>query len=265
MKSKTSLFILLLCLGINLKGSCQYNFLDFKPKISGDVFLGPTLSFSSGDFIDDQREFSSITYSDADIKGKIRPNIFYAVGAQGRFSLYEQGIPANFSLSLGFFYHQRGFKHIYSFNYLYENLDIEDKMNYTETYKINHVAIPFLLRYGKKWFVEAGFLFSGMMSAKRIKTLDREVSGSDATDGGFDTREVNRYLLNDAVLNNKPISLMFNVGAELNNRFSLRLTNHFNRTTFSGASDFQSYNLQLHFLINLFNLNPTFKFDGLLK
>lgn len=253
MKKITLLSILLM--GSSTMLFAQSLLSTLKPKVSADLIIGPTISFSYGEFIDEQRTFSEVSYPDAEIHGSIRPRMFFSLGGQARLSLFEEGLLSKFSASLGLFYYQRGFSHRYSFDYKRQGLDITDQMNYTERYQLNHLGLPMLLRYEDKWMVELGLIFSTTNSGKRVKKLTRSMDGDDALDGGFSTNTVDRFIIEKDQLAGSTTSIMFNVGRKFNDRFSLRLTNHFNGKSLINSTDFKSYNLQLHLIVNLFNYN----------
>lgn len=230
--------------------------LKIRPTLSADFLVGPTLSFSYGDFIDQQSDFTGIKYPEVNVSNSIRPRMFFAMGGQGRLRLFDEGIGSYFTGSLGLYYYQRGYRNVYSFDVAPAGLEITDNMVYSESYRINHVAVPFLLRVGKKWFVEGGFCMIRTLGGTRTQSFSRSISGNDAYNGGFSTSESNTFALADTMLYGSPASIMINVGGQLTKGFGFRLTNSFDSRTFTRTNDFSSYNLQLHLLINLFNFSP---------
>jgi hypothetical protein len=227
----------------------------FKPILKVEAFAGPSMSFGSGKFIKDHKEFSEVNYSDATISGKISPVIFFAAGGQGRVILGPEDLLSKFSVSLGLFYSKRGFTHAYSFTANNNGLNINDKMEYKEKYAVNNLSVPILIRYGNKWFAEIGPSIDHFLSATRKQFLKREVSGSDAFDGGFSTSEKVTFTLNKALFAEHRTGLIIGLGRNFTDRSSIRITNHFFSKTFAKGSDFKNYSLQLELIINV--LKPT--------
>jgi hypothetical protein len=224
---------------------------EFKPTIKAEIFVGGTVSFSTGKFINEHKVFHDISYSDADISGKVKPILFFDAGAQGRVVAGDEGLLSRFSVSLGLFYSKRGFNHIYSYTSTNSSLDINDKMEYSERYTLHHLSVPILIRYGKKWFVEAGPSIDHFVSASRKQTLTRKISGNDAYEGGFSTTEKDKQHLDKSLFEEHPAGLIIGLGTCLNDNFSIRLTNHLFTKTFTKGDDFKSYNLQLEIIFNL--------------
>jgi hypothetical protein len=265
MMKKTYFYLFLFC-AISFSGHAQesapapkaspFSGLKIRPTLSADFLVGPTFSFSYGDFIDDQSGFTGIKYPEVTVSNSIKPRIFFALGGQARLRLFDEGIGSYFTGSLGMYYYQRGYRNVYSFDVAPAGLSITDNMVYSESYRINHVALPFLLRVGKKWFVEGGFCIVRTLGGSRTQSFSRSISGSDAYQGGFSTSESNTFALADTMLYGSPASIMINVGGQLTKGLGFRITNSFDNRTFVRTNDFSSYNLQLHLLINLFNFSP---------
>lgn len=253
MKKKTKLMLAILICPIAIHAQIRLG--QFKPSYNAEVFLGGSTSFSYGKFINEHKEFHEVSFSDADISGKIKPIIFFDAGGQFRVVLGEEDLLSFFSVSMGAFYSKRGFTHLYSYSSDNSAQNINDEMSYTEKYRINQISIPILIRYGKKWFIEIGPSFDHFISATRKQILKREISGSGAYDGGFSTTETNQDNLNKNLFNEHKAGFILGLGTTLGDRFSVRLTNHIFAKAYDKGSNYKSYNLQLEIMYNLFKLN----------
>lgn len=247
---------LILCGAISLfvlkHSTAQTSLGTFDPEIKAEVFLGGTASLSSGKFIKDHKEFHEINYADADISGKVKPIIFFDAGVQGRMIAGQEGLLSQLSVSIGMFYSKSGFNHVYSYSSDNATLDITNKMDYSERYVLNHISVPILIRYGKKWFVEAGPSIDHFISASRKQKLTRKTSGSDAFDGGFSTTEEDKQKLDKGIFKEHPVGFILGLGTTVNDRFSVRLTNHLFSKAFEKGNNFSSYNAQIEIMFNIF-------------
>jgi hypothetical protein len=102
--------------------------------------------------------------------------------------------------------------------------------------------------------VELGLSMNHFLSASRKQTLKREVSGSDAYEGGFDTEEKEKYSLDKSMFDTKVTGLVLGLGLSFSDRTALRITNHLFTKTFERGRDFNSYNLNLELIVKLFKL-----------
>lgn len=158
-----------------------------------EPFLGASACMATGDFIDYQKSFHSVSEAGTTFKGGIRPLVMGTGGVQVRYLPFGEstGDLSKLSLSLGIQYLQKGF--VNQFKMTHDSpLGYNDVMDYREVYRHHYLSFPLQLRWGETWFGLLGLSFSSHFSSQRDQVLKREQSGAAAVNGGFsnDSKEV---------------------------------------------------------------------------
>ncbi len=215
-----------------------------------EIFIGLTSSFAFGDYMEYQRSFGDVTYPETSIKSNIKPLYSATAGYQAVFGSRDTIGPLSlFQASIGANFFRRGFRHEYTSVYEPAGLNTKDKMTFSEIYKINYLSVPLNVRYGKRWFAEAGLSYDLYFFATRKHIIDRKVSGSGAFEGGFEASETTRYFFLKNIFRQNIYGFNLGGGYWLTDKVGLRLMAHYNGNAFSGASKLNTCNLQFELII----------------
>lgn len=210
-----------------------------------ELMAGPTISMAYGKYAAYQRSFGNVSYPDAKINSSLLPRIFGSVGGQVRVNFATIPAIKDFDFSVGMHYYLRGFSNHYKSTFSTEGLSLKDKTSFKEKYNLNYIAIPFKVRYTKKWFYEMGFSIDQLVFARRKHVLKRAAKGSDAYDEGYRKTERTSNGFSDSLLKNRVIGYDLAVGKTLSEKLDCRLNFHFARPPFETGEELK--NLVTHF------------------
>lgn len=224
--------------------------MDFKKTIQIEPFLGGSLAYASGDFIDYQKSFHIINEQGTVVDAAIQPILMATAGIQARYSLFNAGVFNKLQVSLGLQYQQNGFNNYFKSTYTAPE-NYTDITQYEELYQLHNLLIPIQLRWGNQWFGTLGFASNVYLSGTKTQKLHREQSGSGAVGSGFSS-DLNKKLALPKSIMNSPSTLILGGGYQFNARHSVALQAHFSGNVFkNNANNFKNTTLQIIYLINL--------------
>lgn len=217
--------------------------------IYGDLFVGPTMNFASGDYIDYQKLYYGTSNSNFSISGTFKNQTFFTAGAQARvfpFRKPESPLSA-LSFTAGLSYLQKGFTH--DVLLVNKSLDYSDETHLKEEFNASFLATHLMVRYGKRLYAEAGVSIDWFLSGVRNQELLRKSSGANAYQGPFETTANVDYNLTTKTMNSQSLGWVFGVGYQITGMFGVRFFNNLNSGFFKD-SKLQNYQPSLQITVS---------------
>jgi hypothetical protein len=170
-----------------------------------DLFGGYGKNTASGAYLEYQKTYYETANPDHRISGSFRQFSVWTLGLQARIQPFRKdpGIASYFSANIGFSVLRRGFSHDVVLTN--STLDYLDQTKITETYDATFLGTHFLVRGGRKLFLETGISADAFLNGTFSRELMRTTSGEKAYEGGFSTSETWNNSLGTTVM--KPFSL----------------------------------------------------------
>jgi hypothetical protein len=217
--------------------------------IYGDVFVGPSMNFASGDYIDYQKLYYGTANPNFSITGTFKNQTFFTAGAQARIFPFRKPESALSALSFtaGLSFLQKGFTH--DVLLVNKSLDYLDETRLKEEFNASFLASHLMVRYGKRLYAEAGISIDWFLSGVRNQELLRKSSGANAYEGPFETTANVDYNLTTKTMNSQSLGWVFGVGYQITDMFGVRFFNNLN-TGFFKDSKLQNYQPSLQVTVS---------------
>lgn len=217
--------------------------------IYGDVFVGPSMNFASGDYIDYQKLYYGTANPNFSITGTFKNQTYFTAGAQARvypFRKPESPLSA-LSFTAGLSFLQKGFTH--DVLLVNKSLDYTDETKLKEEFNASFLASHLMVRYGKRLYAEAGISIDWFLSGVRNQDLTRKSSGANAYQGAFETTANVDYNLTTKTMNSQSLGWVFGVGYQITDMFGVRFFNNLNSGFFKD-SKLQNYQPSLQVTVS---------------
>jgi hypothetical protein len=217
-----------------------------------EPYLGASASLARGELVDYQRAFLDVSETGTDFRGGIRPLVMGTGGLQVRVSPFSGGLE-HLSFSLGLQYLQTGFRSQFEMTHN-SPAAFTDVIRYNEIYRHNYWAVPIHVRWGGRVFASLGATFCNHVNSTRTQKLYHKQDGSGALNGGFNTRENQRWELEEQLLRSSLPYFSLGAGFHFTERLGIMARAHFGgdilnetprnyRATVFELSFFNSFNL----------------------
>lgn len=217
--------------------------------IYGDLFIGPSMNFASGDYIDYQKLYYGTANSNFSITGTFKNQTYFTAGAQARvfpFRKPESPLSA-ISFTAGLSFLRKGFTH--DVLLMNKGLDYTDETHLKEEFDATFLASHLMVRYGKRLYAEGGISIDWFLSGVRNQELLRKTSGPDAYLGAFETTANVDYNLTTKTMNSQSLGWVFGVGYQITDMFGVRFFNNLNSGFFKD-SKLQNYQPSLQVTVS---------------
>ena len=234
----------------SMAGKIEFN-KNIKTALYTRLYAGASASFGVGNYVNYQKQFFNVSSPNTSIKGSILPNGFFVLGGEERYTPFIDKLMSNLSISIGFGYQQRGFTSHYKSVYNDPSLNVTDKTVFTESYRLNEFTIPVHVRWGKKYYGEIGFGINPFISGYRWHKVAHSSSGTDAYEGGFNTKAKDRTAIVSSLFRKATLSFDMAGGIDITRMFGLRAEMQYTGRSFASGADFKTVILQIQLIINL--------------
>ena len=251
MKTQIKLTLLMLLAAITAFAEKPEFNKDARAALRVEAYTGVSASFAVGNYIRYQKSYFNVTSPNTVIKGSILPNVFFNIGAQVRWTPFQDKLLSNLSMSVGLGYFQRGFTSRYKAKYTTPDQNLTDKTVFEESYRLNHFTIPIHFRWGKKWYAEIGFSINPFIAGYRWHKVNHQATGKDAYLGGYNETARNRVAMLPTLFGKKPASFDLGGGIDLPKNLGLRLQMQVIPKAFGGTNDFHTILLHLQLVYNI--------------
>ena len=208
-----------------------------------DAFVGPSMNFASGDYIDYQKTAYLTTNPDFYVAGEIKNIRSFTAGGQVRVYPFKDQVNALKPLSfcLGASYLHKGFSHTYGLQNRDTSLNYLDETRITERWNAYFLSTFLTARYGRKLYAEAGISLDWFLSGVRNKELTRATSGENAFGGAFTTTLASNDNLTSKLMAKQSVGFVFGVGYQIIDWVGVRISNNFNSHFFKEGPDLTNY------------------------
>lgn len=219
--------------------------------INGDAFVGLGVNFASGEYLDYLTQYGTST----------NPNLLFnqessttkvglTFGGQIRINPLKDmdNDLSLLSLVLGGSFLQRGFNHkVIMYN---NGVPYDDETQLTEEFGSSHFLGQVMLRYGYRFFGEAGLTSDFFMGGYRKQTVNRFATGDQAPEKGFEASSSNNYNLSKDLMANGSLGFCFGVGYQVHKYAGVRIFNYFNSKYFKSGPDLSHFQTGIQILVS---------------
>jgi len=218
--------------------------------IYGDAFIGPSINYASGDYLEYQKQYYSTANPNFKIQGKFTNHIYFTAGAQARCYPFRKpkSILSGLAFSGGFSFLQKGFKH--EIGFANTALDYLDETRINDQFLASFLSTHLMARFGKRLYIEAGISLDWFLSGIRSQEIIRKTSGDNAYLGGFETKEAIDYNLTTKTMARQSVGWVFGLGYQITHTFGCRFYNNFNKGFFKDG-DLSNYQPSVQVTISL--------------
>jgi hypothetical protein len=194
------------------------------PTFSFELYWGASASLAYGEFINYHKSFHDVAEEGTVFNGAILPVVWGTAGVQARVTpfSFSRGQLNNLGVFMGLQYVQQGFVNQFKMTHT-SPLNYTDVSNFRETYRHNYLAIPIQIRWGQRWFGTLGVTAFRHIGSNKTQSLRREVSGSGAYGGGFDSASREKKTLEKELVQKSRTYFSLGGGVQISDRLALAM------------------------------------------
>jgi len=211
--------------------------------VYADLFVGPSMNFAKGDFLEYQKQNYLTTNPNFLIDGKITNIRSFTFGAQARIYPFRkpESLLSALSFCMGGSYLRKGFSHEFGLQNKDTSLKYLDETRIKGKWDAYFLSTFLTARYGKKLYLEAGISIDWFLSGVRNYELTRSTSGENAYQGAFTTKLQSNDNLSSKIMAKQSVGWVFGVGYQIADYIGFRIYNNFNSHFFKNGADFSNY------------------------